>query len=193
MDGLSAVHADDGQHEHENAHAADPVRKAPPEKHAAVKRLDRREDAGTRGRKAGDHLEHRVEVKRDLPRQRERQRAHERQHDPAQRDSDQALLRVHGAALSAAQAERQRAQHGRTQQHPQKIPAVLFPINDRHQQRQQHERGLDQKHRAQHVYNDPLIHVPALLQGCPQACRGPCCTSRRSRCRRARWCPGRWG
>ena len=193
MDGLSAVHANDGQHEHENAHAADPVRQASPEEHAAVKRLNRRQNARAGRRKAGDHLEHRVEIKRDLPRERERQRPHERQHDPAQRDGDQALLRVHGAALPAAQAERQRAQHGRTQQHPQKIPAVFLPVNDRHQQRQQHERGLDQKHRAQHIYNDPLIHVPAPLQGYPQAGRALRCTSRRSRCRRARWCPGRWG
>ena len=84
VDGLATVHPDDGQHEHQNAHAADPVRKTAPEDHAAVKRLDRGQNARASRRKAGDHLEHRVQIRRDLPRERKRQRPGKRQRDPAQ-------------------------------------------------------------------------------------------------------------
>ena len=74
MDALPAFHFDDGQHEYQNAHAAQPVRKAPPEEHAAAERLDVRQDARARRCKAGDHLEHRVQVKRNFARERKRQR-----------------------------------------------------------------------------------------------------------------------
>ena len=179
VDGLAAVHPDDGQHEHQNAHAADPVRKAAPEQHALVELLHRGQDARAGGGKAGDHLEHGVEIKRDLPRKRERQRADERKHDPAERHCDQPFFRVHDGPLAAAQPQRQRTEHCRAQHHPEEIPAAYLMVDQRHEQRRQHQRGPDQQHRAQHIDDRPLIHGPALLPECPPACRAPRCRSRR--------------
>ena len=96
-----AAHGQHGQHEHEDAHAADPVRKQPPEHAAAGHALRRCDDAGAGRGQTRDRLKQGVDVVRDVAREHEQQRAEQRHGDPRQADDQKTVARGHAAGFCA--------------------------------------------------------------------------------------------
>ena len=163
MVGLAAAEIHQSQHEHQDAHAAQPVREAPPEQHTLVQGFHLGQDAGAGGGEAGDHFKHRVQIAGNLPRKGEGRRADEGDEDPGQGRQDEALPGVHGP-LRRLPPGQDKADQSRRSQGYQEIDAGDFPVDSRHDQRQQHKRGLDQKDDAGEIDNDGIIHGPSPVQ-----------------------------
>ena len=137
----------DGEQEHEDAHAAEPVAEAAPVEVAARKRLHVAEDRGARRRKAGDNLKQRVDVVRGLPAEAEGQRAEQREHDPRDARGRKALLRVEAAAAAPAEKHQRKADN-RHQHHRDRIGrnVARLPVVQGDQKRH-NQKNIRQQHR----------------------------------------------
>ena len=174
MDALPALEPQDRHHEHQNAHAADPVRKAAPEQHAVAQRLDVRQDGRAGRREAGDHLKHRVEIRRDLARQRERHRADQRQHNPAQRHGHKAVARVDRLVFRPRDEHHQPAGCCCAENGVEEIETCPLAVEQRRHQREQHQPALDEEQRAEQPDDHAFIHGHILCArlGCRPARAG---------------------
>ena len=85
-----------GEQEHQNAHAADPVGEAAPEQDAPGQVLHSGQDAGTGGGEAGNGLKHGIHRVGNAAREHKGHRAHHTDEQPAERRGGKALR--HGSA-----------------------------------------------------------------------------------------------
>ena len=136
-------------HEHQYAHAADPVGKAAPKQHAPAQRLHIRQYRGPGGGKAADRLEKGVDIGGDLLRKHKRQRPDGGQHDPGQSHDHKSVLNGAGPPSAPAQQAQQGA--GDRSQHngEGKAEGASLPIQQRHRHGQHQKRRLYQHHAAQ--------------------------------------------
>ena len=151
-----------GQREHQNAHAAHPVRKAAPIQHAAAQRLYVGEDRRARGGKAAHRLEQSVNKVGDGPAEPEGQRAEQADGYPRKGHGDKAAARQKFAALGAAPAHgAQRKAHGRAQRRgPHKGARVLrIAVPQAQRQRGKEERRLHQQNAPQHGAHHTVHHA----------------------------------
>ena len=90
----ATLHRDEHQNEDEDAHSADPVRKAAPEQARVAHGLDVCKNRRPRRRETADDFKQRVDVVGNLAGQDEGQRADGRHDDPRQCDGDVAALLI---------------------------------------------------------------------------------------------------
>ena len=155
-----AAHGQHGQHEHEDAHAADPVRKQPPEHTAAGHALRRCDDAGTGRGQTRDRLEQGVDVVRDIAREHKRDRAEQRHGDPRQADDEKTVARGDAAGLGAHAPHDQPDAAGDADRDQKRDRRFVIDHSCDH--RQEHQRGLDAQHAADDLPDHSKIHGFAL-------------------------------
>ena len=174
VDGLAAVHPDDGQHEHQNAHAADPVRKAAPEQHAVAQRLDVGQNCRACRRKARDRLKKSIDKGRYLAGDDKRQCAENRHQHPDKRHDGQAVagvdFRVFGGAQAGYQAQRQHDQR-RPQEGKHNAPLA---VDGGAAHGKEHEGCFDQEDAPQHKPYHFIVHGRALTLQCRAASAALC-------------------
>ena len=159
-------------HEHQHAHAANPVGQAAPEQGSVRNRFHIGQDGGARSGKARDGLEQRIHYRGDLPAEQEGQCAGDRQHNPAQCDSYKAFTRIKTGVLrffvaeqpGKCQADHRRAQIGQNDR---------LLIEDSGQRGQQQENGFHTQHPADQVANHYVIHfsISSSSSGWKISCR----------------------
>ena len=160
-----------GEQEHQNAHAADPMGEAAPEQDAVGQALHTGQDAGTGGGKARNGLKHGVHGVRDAAGEDERHCAHDTDGDPAQGGGRKALPHIEhlAAGLDGLQGKAQRPTDGRRQQeHAHDGP---LGVEEARHRREQQQRALYHQDVAQQTKDDRIIHTscpPLLFHDVPQ-------------------------
>ena len=146
----AAHHRQHRQQEHQHAHAADPVREAPPEHAAVAHVLHVGEDARAGGRKARHRFKQRVDEPRDLAAQVKRQAAEHGHDNPAQRRGDEALpgvkMRAGGALVRQQEADERAQRHRDGKRNP-----LRLPVEERRDERQPHQRRLHVENPAENI------------------------------------------
>ena len=128
-----------------------------------------RQDGGAGGGEAGDGLEHGVDIPGDLPGQDKGDRAEGRQDDPAKSGADAALFQVDHGIFGLFQGHQ--GTHDQAHRaHQQVRPALLFPVDQAHEEAGQHQKSLDPKDLAQNVNDHCSVHGLLLMRECP-GCR----------------------
>ena len=105
----TAHHGQDGHDKDKYAHTANPVCKAAPEQAGVCQRFHFRQDTGPGGGKAGDCLEQRIHIGRDVPCQHEGQRPENTHHKPAERHGGEPLPGIDRSVFGLADAKEQAA------------------------------------------------------------------------------------
>ncbi len=157
-------HGHHGQKKDQDAHAAQPVGKAPPEEESPTHGLHIPENGGTRGGEAGGHFKEGVHIVGDLPGQPEWERSRCGEDQPAQRDDEKALPGVEAELSLPAEEPGQPAcaaaeQHG-GEDGPQR-PA--FSVSRGDHGRGEEKETFQKKKDAQHLSDHFSIHVPVSI------------------------------
>ena len=156
-----AAHGQHSQHEHENAHAADPVCEQPPEHTAARHALRRCDDAGTGCGQARDRLEQGVDVVRNVTGEHEEQGAEQRHGDPRQADDQKTVACGHAAGFGAHAPHDQPDAAGDGNRDQKRDRRFIIDQGCNH--RQEHQRGLDAQYAADDLPDHSKIHGFALF------------------------------
>ena len=157
IEGRSAKQRNNCQHEYKDSHAAHPVGETPPEKTALIQILDSRKDRGSRRRKAGYGLEHRIQIERNITAQRKRQRTDQGHDDPGQRHDGKTVTAIDFGILRLSPCQ-EKAQKERQPCHEKEEPCSLFPINEAHDSRKKEKDALDPEDPPKNIKNHSVIH-----------------------------------
>ena len=108
MNGLSTRTWQNGQHEYQNAHAANPVRKAAPEQYAARQMLNGGQNGGTGGGKSGNSFKECIDGIGDRSAEEKGECAKQRHQNPGCADAHKALARIDLRVFGLEQSARHR-------------------------------------------------------------------------------------
>ncbi len=161
----TARHRQHRKHEHQHAHAADPVGEAPPDQAGVRQRFDIRQNARSRRRKTRHRLKKRIRKGGDLAGQHEGKRPEQTHHDPAERHGHEAFLCVKGILFRLVQLPDQiPADHIGAAEEQIDQRDMIFAVDDPGDHRQQEEASCQQDDRPQNHDNDGEIHAPTFLR-----------------------------
>ena len=91
---VAAGHGENSENEDDDAHSADPVRKAAPEQAGMAEGLDVRQDTGSGRRESGHRLKKRIGEVGNVARDHQRNRAQDTYDDPAEPDDNKTFPRI---------------------------------------------------------------------------------------------------
>ena len=154
---VAARHGKHGQDKDDDAHAADPVRKASPEQSRVAERLYVGENTRSGGRKARYRLKERVGEARNVLCDDQRDRSQYRQDDPAQSHDDQSFSRVVG--LTAELEGRDQSAQGKIYHCQNNIDdRLLLPV-DQSADGGQYQKSADKLYdNAQYFTDNGIVH-----------------------------------
>ena len=155
----------DDRHQHQHAHAANPVGKAAPEQVAALHGFYIRQNGGAGGGKAADCFKKGIHIRGDVTAEDKGKSADGGEHQPANGHDGKALF---GKDVMVFRTDRKGHQRSCQSCHSDGLhigQGTSFAVVEGHQQRQNQQPGLQQHHLTDGVDHHFIVHGAVLLIG----------------------------
>ena len=154
---MAAGKRNNGKQEHENAHSADPVGKAAPEKRCLGKGFNICQNTCSCGCETARRFKNSVNITRYLAGKAERNSSAQAENNPGECNRNKALFGVKDVLFRLSERKQQTQNKGNRGNERIDLP-LLFAVKQSYGNGQEQTAGLNEKNQAQQIKNHKTVH-----------------------------------